>query len=76
MRFALLPLVYALLIASGECFLLLFGLEFRQQERVAHADLVFGEGFDHCRGKLVQGGRGQPRTPAILPHLAAICSMV
>ena len=43
-----------LLIASGEGFLLLRGLQFRQQKSMAHADLVLREGFDHCGGKLDQ----------------------
>ena len=47
-----------LLIASGECFLLLFWLELRQEQRVAHADLVLGKGFGHCRGKLCEAGAG------------------
>ena len=62
------------LIAGGECFLLLFGLKLRQQKRVAHADLVLGEGFGDCRGKLVRGWAWLAHTQAILPHLAAICS--
>ena len=43
-----------LLIASGECFFLLRGLQFGQQERVAHADFILGKGFDNGGGKLDQ----------------------
>ena len=47
------------LIASGECFLLLFGLQLRQQKSVTHADLVLGEGFGHGGGKLCESGAGR-----------------
>ena len=54
MRFALAAVGVLLLIASGECFFLLRGLQLGQQERVAHADFVFGKGFDNGGGKLNQ----------------------
>lgn len=48
----------ALLIASGERFLLLVGLQLRQQERVAHADFVLGESLGDSRGKFRKAGAG------------------
>ena len=39
---------------GGECLLLLRGLQFREQKRVANADFVFVECLDNCRRKLGQ----------------------
>ncbi len=44
----------ALLPASRQRFVLLLRLQFRQQERMAQADFVLGEGFDGCGRKLGQ----------------------
>jgi hypothetical protein len=44
----------ALLPAGRQRFFLLLGLQLRQQERVTHADFIFGKGFDRCGNKLGQ----------------------
>ena len=48
-----------LLIASGEGFFLLRGLQLRQQERVAGADLVLQKRLGHCGYKLREPDTGK-----------------
>ena len=53
--FRLLPTCAPILFeASDQCLFLLNGLEFGQQERMANADLLAVEGFDHYGRKLGQ----------------------
>ena len=48
----------ALLPASGQRFLLLLGLQFRQEQCMAQANFVFGKCFDRCGGEF---GQAEPR---------------
>ena len=74
--FGLLPSRAPILFeASGERLFLLVGLELRQQERMADADLLAVEGFDHDGRKLGQLQAEPRHTAGFLPVFAAICSM-
>ena len=65
--------------ARVEGLFLLCGLESRQQQGMAYADLVFGKGFNHSRRKLGQFQSSERNRQAIYPSLrrsARCCTSV
>ena len=56
-----------LLEASGECLFLLVGWQLRQQQRMADADLLAVEGFDHDGQQARSASTERPHRPAICP---------